>query len=175
MEVKSSGYESFQQVYREVFPVLMRVAYHVTYNMDASEDICQETFIRFYNRGLTFPSIDEAKYWLIRVTKNLSINYVKRKGREQNAFNKMKKQPLPAMKTGEDTVLNDETRRIVQKAIQQLPEKLRTVLVLKEYGNLNYKEIAKILRITESNVKVRAHRARLQLVKMIDQEEIHVS
>ncbi|MCF7946514.1 MAG: RNA polymerase sigma factor [Spirochaetia bacterium] len=175
MEVKSSGYESFQLVYREVFPILMRVAYHVTYNLDASEDICQETFIRFYNRGLTFPSVDEAKYWLIRVTKNLSINYVKRKGREQTAFNKMKKQPLPAMKTGEDNVLNDETRKIVQKAIQQLPEKLRTVLVLKEYGSLNYKEIAKILRITESNVKVRAHRARLQLVKMIDQEEIHVS
>ncbi len=153
----------------------MRVAYHVTYNVDASEDICQEAFIRFYNRELSFPSDDDAKYWLIRVTKNLSINYVKRKGREQAAFDRIKKMPLPSMKTGEEHVLSDETRSIVQHAIQQLPEKLRTVLVLKEYGDLNYKEIAKILHITESNVKVRAHRARLQLMKMIDQEGIHVS
>lgn len=158
-----------------MFPVLMRVAYHVTYNVDASEDICQEAFIRFYNRELSFPSDDDAKYWLIRVTKNLSINYVKRKGREQAAFDRIKKMPLPSMKTGEDHVLSDETRSIVQHAIQQLPEKLRTVLVLKEYGDLNYKEIAKILHITESNVKVRAHRARLQLMKLIDQEGIHVS
>ncbi len=175
MEVKSSGYESFRRIYKEVFPVLMRVAYHVTYNVDASEDICQEAFIRFYNRELSFPSDDDAKYWLIRVTKNLSINYVKRKGREQAAFDRIKKMPLPSMKTGEEHVLSDETRSIVQHAIQQLPEKLRTVLVLKEYGDLNYKEIAKILHITESNVKVRAHRARLQLMKMIDQEGIHVS
>ncbi len=175
MEVKSSGYESFQRVYKDVFPVIMRVAYHVTYNVDAAEDICQEAFIRFYNRGITFASIDEAKYWLIRVTKNLSINYVKRKGREQAAFDRIKRQPLPSMKTGEDQVLGDETREVVQRAIQQLPEKLRTVLILKEYGDLNYREIGKILHITESNVKVRAHRARLQLLKLIDQEEIHVS
>ncbi|MCK5155689.1 MAG: RNA polymerase sigma factor [Spirochaetales bacterium] len=175
MEVKSSGFESFKQVYKEVFPVIMRVAYHVTYNMDASEDICQEAFIRFFDRGLIFPSIDEAKYWLIRVTKNLSINYVKRKGREKVAVDKIKKQHLPAAKTGEETVIGNETCEMVRQAIQQIPEKLRAVLVLKEYSDLNYKEIANILNITESNVKVRVHRAKLQLEKLLTQEGVHVS
>jgi RNA polymerase sigma-70 factor (ECF subfamily) len=171
MEVKSSGYESFQRVYKEVFPVLMRVAYHVTYNMDASEDVCQEAFIRFYNRNLSFPSIDEAKYWLIRVTKNLSINYVKRKSREQTAVEKIKKQPKTAFKSGEESVLEQETQNLVREAIQSLPEKLRAVLVLKEYSDLNYKEIAAVLNISESNVKVRVHRARLQLEQLLEQEE----
>ncbi|MCF7934487.1 MAG: RNA polymerase sigma factor [Spirochaetia bacterium] len=175
MEIQSNGYESFQQVYKEVFPVLMRVAYHVTYNMDASEDVCQEAFIRFYNRNLSFPSIDEAKYWLIRVTKNLSINYVKRKGREQVAVERIKKQPKPVHETGEDTVLEQEACLRVREAIQMLPEKLRAVLVLKEYSDLNYKEIATILNISESNVKVRVHRARQQLEQLLNQEEIHVS
>ncbi len=175
MEVKSSGYESFQLVYKEVFPVLMRVAYHVTFNMDASEDICQEAFIRFYNRNLLFPSLDEAKYWLIRVTKNLSINYVKRKSREQVAVERIKKQPRPVLKTGEDEVLGQEACTLVREAIQKLPEKLRAVLVLKEYSDLNYKEIATILSISESNVKVRVHRARQQLEKLLNQEEMHVS
>jgi len=171
MEVNSSGLESFKQVYKEVFPVIMRVAYHVTYNMDASEDICQEAFIRFFDRGLIFPSVDEAKYWLIRVTKNLSINY---EGREKAAVDKIKKQPLPSVKTGEETVIGNETCELVRNAIQQLPEKLRAVLVLKEYSDLNYKEIANILNITESNVKVRVHRAKQQLEKLLDQEGIHV-
>jgi RNA polymerase sigma-70 factor (ECF subfamily) len=171
MEVKSSGFESFQRVYKEVFPVLMRVAYHVTYNMDASEDICQEAFIRFYNRNLSFPSMDEAKYWLIRVTKNLAINHVKRKSREQKAVEKIKKQPKVAFKSGEESVLEQETRLRVREAIQSLPEKLRAVLVLKEYSDLNYKEIASVLNISESNVKVRVHRARLQLEQLLGQED----
>ena len=175
MEVKSSGYESFQLVYKEVFPVLMRVAYHVTYNMDASEDICQEAFIRFYNRNLSFPSVDEAKYWLIRVTKNLAINYVKRKGREQVAVEKIKKQTKPTLKTGEDEVLGKETCALVREAIHKLPEKLRAVLVLKEYSELNYREIATILNISESNVKVRVHRARQQLEKLLNEEDMYVS
>lgn len=175
MEIKSSEYESFQRVYKEVFPVLMRVAYHVTFNMDASEDICQEAFIRFYNRGLIFPTIDEAKYWLIRVTKNLSINFVKRKGREQVAVDKIKKQPLKIMKNGEDELISQETTYLVREAIQKLPEKLRAVLVLKEYSDLNYKEIARVLNISESNVKVRVHRAKQQLEKLLDREEVHVS
>ena len=175
MEIKSSEYESFQRVYKEVFPVLMRVAYHVTFNMDASEDICREAFIRFYNRGLIFPTIDEAKYWLIRVTKNLSINFVKRKGREQVAVDKIKKQPLKIMKNGEDELISQETTYLVREAIQKLPEKLRAVLVLKEYSDLNYKEIARVLNISESNVKVRVHRAKQQLEKLLDREEVHVS
>ncbi len=175
MEIQSSGYESFQQVYKEVFPVLMRVAYHVTYNMDASEDVCQEAFIRFYNRNLSFPSIDEAKYWLIRVTKNLSINYVKRKGREHVAVERIKKRPRPVHVTGEDEVLGQEACALVREAIQELPGKLRAVLVLKEYSDLNYKEIATILNISESNVKVRVHRARRQLEKLLNQGELHVS
>ena len=71
MEVHSSDSKSFRFVYEQVFPVVMRVAYHITYNMDVSEDICQEAFIRFYEKGIDFRSVDEAKYWLIRVVKNM--------------------------------------------------------------------------------------------------------
>jgi RNA polymerase sigma-70 factor (ECF subfamily) len=55
-----------------------------------------------------------------------------------------------------------------------LPEKYRSVLVLKEYSGLTYQEIGKILRISESNVKVRVHRARVQLESMIQGEDVYV-
>jgi RNA polymerase sigma-70 factor (ECF subfamily) len=175
MEVHSSDNESFRRVYSEVFPVVLRVSYHVTYNMDVSEDICQEAFIRFYERNMEFKSIDEAKYWLIRVTKNLSINVVKRKSREQAVVEKIKKLPKVSIRNGEETMMDEETKSRIREAVEQLPEKLRSVLVLKEYADLNYKQIGTILHISESNVKVRVHRARKLLESMLDREEMHVS
>ncbi len=175
MEVKSSENESFRLVYKEVFPVVMRVAYHVTYNMDVSEDICQEAFIRFYERNMEFRSVDEAKYWLIRVTKNLAINVVKRKSREQAMVDKIKKVPKTPIRSGADALIDSETRTLVREAVEKLPEKLKAVLVLKEYADLNYKQIAGILRISEGNVKVRVHRARKMMESMLDREDIHVS
>ena len=175
MEIKSSENESFRLVYEEVFPVVMRVAYHVTYNMDVSEDICQEAFIRFYEKNIDFRSVDEAKYWLIRVTKNLAINVMKRKSREQAMVDKIKKAPKVPVRNGEDALLDSETRTLVREAVEKLPEKLKSVLVLKEYADLNYKQIAGILHISESNVKVRVHRARKIMESMLDREEMHVS
>ncbi|MDD2296545.1 MAG: RNA polymerase sigma factor [Sphaerochaetaceae bacterium] len=175
MEIKSSENESFRLVYKEVFPVVMRVAYHVTYNMDVSEDICQEAFIRFYEKNIDFRSIDEAKYWLIRVTKNLAINVVKRKSRERAMVDKIKKVPKMPIRSGEDALIDSETRTLVREAVEKLPEKLKAVLVLKEYADLNYKQIASILKISESNVKVRVHRARKIMESMLDREDIHVS
>jgi RNA polymerase sigma-70 factor (ECF subfamily) len=175
MEINSSDNESFRLVYAEVFPIVMRVAYHVTYNMDVSEDICQEAFIRFYEKNIIFRSVDEAKYWLIRVTKNLSINVIKRKSREQAVVEKIKKAPSVTVRNGEEALINEETRLLVRDAVEKLPEKLKSVLVLKEYADLNYKQIAEILHITESNVKVRVHRARKIMESMLDREEMHVS
>ncbi len=174
MEIKSSENASFQKVYEEVFPVLMRVAYHVTYNMDVSEDIVQEAFIRFYEKNIDFKSLDEAKYWLIRVTKNLAINVVKRKSRERAMVDKIKKIPKTPVQNGEDILLNSETKEMVRVAVEKLPEKLKSVLILKEYADLNYKQIGLILHISESNVKVRIHRARKMMGTMIDRGEVHV-
>ncbi|MDD3996101.1 MAG: RNA polymerase sigma factor [Sphaerochaetaceae bacterium] len=175
MEVHSSDSKSFRSVYEQVFPVVMRVAYHITYNMDVSEDICQEAFIRFYEKGIDFQSVDEAKYWLIRVVKNMSINVIKRKAREDATVERLKKAPSLPILNGEQALIGDETRAMVRSAVERLPEKLKSVLVLKEYADLNYKQIAGILRISESNVKVRVHRARKIMESMLDREEMHVS
>lgn len=175
MEIKSSDEQMFRQVYEEVFPVVMKVAYHVTYNIDVAEDICQEAFIRFYDKDMEFASEDDAKYWLIRVTKNLAINHVKRKMREQGMIDKIKKMPAPgSYKDGGDELVLKETQALVREAVEKLPEKFRSVIVLKEYADMDYKQIGKVLQISESNVKVRVHRARKMMESMLDREEVNV-
>ncbi len=78
------------------------------------------------------------------------------------------------MDSGETSLLKQDTQQKVQEALEQLPENLRMVLVLREYGELNYKEIGRILGITEGNVKVRVFRAREQLSKLIGEEDVYM-
>ena len=173
----SSGIDpsgSFDTIYEHVFPLLFRIAYNITGDMSAAEDLCQEAFIRYFNRTSPLP-LEQAKYWLIRVVKNLSFNYEKRKYRERNAYSKVLNEPRQSVTSGETQLLRKETSVLVEEALKKLPPKLRIVLVLREFAGLNYKEIATVLGISEGNVKIRVFRAREQLSRLIDQEEIHVS
>ena len=60
-----------------------------------------------------------------------------------------------------------EAINLTQKALDKLPEKLKEAVILKEYSDLNYKEIGKVLGISEGNVKVRIFRARKLLEEIL--------
>jgi len=154
---------------------LFRVAYRITTSEDAAEDLCQDAFFRLYEKGMTFPNQDEAKYWLIRVVKNASLNYAKRKDRERKAYQKAFREDHRVQETGETVFLKNETKNEVKEAMDRLPENLRTVLILKEYGELNYKEIGRALGISEGNVKVRVFRARERLAELMGKDGAYVS
>ncbi len=83
---------------------------------------------------------------------------------------KVKKEPLRHEKSGEDILIEDAICDQVMDAISQLPEKLKLVITLKTYTDLDYKGIGETLNISESNVKVRVFRARKMLEKILSQE-----
>ena len=162
--------EEFRKLYERVFPILFRVAYRITCSEEAAEDLCQEAFFRLHEKNMVFPSPDEATYWLIRVAKNAALNYAKRKGRERKAYQRAFRENTRTQETGEKVLLKKETREEVLEALEKLPENLRIVLILKEYGELNYKEIGRSLGISEGNVKVRVFRARERLAGILNAE-----
>jgi RNA polymerase sigma-70 factor (ECF subfamily) len=168
--------KDFNQIYERTFPLLIRILIRMVGNAEAAEDICQEAFIKLHQRTEGFPSQEEATYWLIRVAKNLALNHEKRKSREVKAYRKaLLKTESRSGESGEEAYLKMESSRRVQEALLALPGKLREAIILKEYGDLSYKEIAAILRISEGNVKVRVYRAREWLARFFkDSEEIHV-
>ncbi len=174
MKIHTDDPETFNTVYQEVFPLVLKVSYGITMDLDIAEDICQEAFIKFFHHSTPFPSSEQAKYWLLRVVKNLSFNYFKRKKRERRAVENYFFLPKPSGGTGEEELLRSETERLVQEAVAKLPDKLKSVIVLKEFAQLSYREIASILHITENNVKVRVHRARTQLGEYIEEEDVYV-
>ena len=171
----SSHADTFQRVYNHVYPIIFRVVYRIAGREDVTEDLCQEAFIKYYERLDTFPDEDQAKYWLIRVAKNLALNSAKRSGRERRAYERVYYEPQRPAESGEDEVIRKESEEAVQAALGRLPEKMRTVLVLKEYGQLSYREIGAILGITEGNVKVRVFRARERLLELLKGDEANAS
>jgi len=157
----------FRLLFNSAFPVLFKVACRITNSSEAAEDLCQEAFFRLHEKNMVFPNQEEAKYWLIRVVKNASLNYAKRKQRERKAYQRAFKENTRQEETGEVKLLKKETREEVLEALEKLPDSLRIVLVLKEYSEMNYREIGRALGINEGNVKVRVFRARERLTALL--------
>lgn len=165
---------SFDITYKALFPVVFRVAYRVTGDSGLAEDLSHEAFIKYFERTKPLPDLDQTKYWLIRVVKNISLNYEKKKSRERVAYEKLKRVSPKFSEPGDTELLRKEAKSAVQIGLSLLPYQLRIVLVLKEYANLNYKEIGSILGIREGNVKVRVFRAREKLAKILEERTAYV-
>ena len=185
----------YRTIYESNCDMLLRIAFRITNSAEAAEDVVHDAFGKMVEKAMVFPTLNDAKFWLIRVVKNAAINYAKRKGRESKAYEKWWRSeatPIEDTEAGsfsmketgaeagvqpsvEEDALLKETADEVRRALDLLPEKLKVVLILKEYGGMNYKEIGKTLGISEGNVKVRAFRAREALLLRMGREDDHVS
>ena len=166
---------AFKALYDETFTMLWRVARRITNSDEAAEDVVHDSYIKAVERWGIFPTKDDVKYWLIRVVKNNALNWIKRKGREQKVYQRYLKELDGASESPEDVTLKGEASVEMRRYLDRLPEKYRMVLVLKEYGLLNYKEIGRVLGIAEGNVKVRVFRAREALAAMMREDGNDVS
>ena len=164
----------FRQIYNATMNMLFKVSYRIVNDEEAAEDIVHDSLIKMNEKEMVFPSLNDAKYWLIRVVKNASLNYAKRKGRERRAYEKALYEDRRKQDSGEIDLLKADAIRKAKEALNKLPEKMRMVLILREYAELKYKEIGRVLGITEGNVKVRVFRAREQLAKLIGEDDVYL-
>lgn len=162
----------FKVIYYETMQMLFKISYRIVNDEEAAEDLAHDTLIKANEKAINFPSINDAKYWLIRVVKNASLNYVKRKNREKKAYQKVLMEKTKPQTSGETDFLKAEAIKNTRDALNKLPEKLKEALILKEYSDLSYKEIGKVIGITEGNVKVRIFRARKLLEEIIGVDDV---
>ena len=165
----------FKKIYDETMQLLFKISYRIVNDEEAAEDLAHDSLIKANEKKLVFPTLNDAKFWLIRVVKNASLNYALRKKRERNAYQKVLYEDKRQQTSGETDYLRKETQKIAIAALEKLPKSLKEVIILREYGDLNYKEIGKVLGITEGNVKIRMFRAREQLEKLIGGDDVYLS
>ncbi len=127
-----------------------------------TEDLCQETFYKAYRSLNTFREVEAAfSTWLYTIARNTVLSEL----RKQKAINVSLDDysydlKAPSETAPENTILRNEKVRMVREAINKLPEKQRSALILREYNQLDYQEIAAILGQTVSSVKSLLFRAR---------------
>lgn len=168
--------QDFRKIYDETMQTLYKVSYRIVNEEDVAEDLVHDSLIKANEKALTFPTMNDAKFWLIRVVKNASLNYVKRKQREKKAYEKVLiANEKKSISSGETDYLKAETVKLTKEALNKLPDHFKEVLILREYADLNYKEIGKILGITEDNVKIRVFRAREKLLTLLEAEDVYLS
>lgn len=175
IQINCADSQDFKKLYDATMQLLFRISYRVVNDEEAAEDLVHDSFIKANEKKMLFPSMDDAKFWLIRVVKNASLNYAKRKVREAKAYHKALYEGKQHVESGEIDLLKAETVMSAKKALEKLPDTLKEVIILCEYTDMNYKEIGKVLGITEGNVKVRVFRAREQLAKLIGEDNVYLS
>ena len=154
--------EQFEQKYLLYSQNLFNVAYGYTRNVQDSEDVVQNVFIKFIQYDYDFKTENDEKYWLIRVTINESINFVKSSYKKKTVYS-----DEIVNSTSEQTKENT-SKEILQFYVDKLPEKYKVVVVLFYYENLKTIEISKLLDISEAAVRKRLERAREILKKKME-------
>ena len=172
-----------QQGDRSAFDLLVIKYQHkilkliMRYVRDSSEalDVAQEAFLKAYRAAPSFRG-DSAFYtWLYRIAINTAKNHLVAAGRRPTHFNLDLQDPeqsevladLRELDTPEGLAQSDEIHEAVNKAIGDLPEELRTAILLRELEGMSYEEIAQTMDCPVGTVRSRIFRAREAIDKRI--------
>ena len=177
--LKQGDEEAFRVLIRRYQNKVFSVAYGITLDKEESLEILQEVVLKVYMNIRTFREEARLSTWLHRITINQCRNWQRKWRRKFGLHHHLPARDdaadNPEMGSDEDnpdTLYEKmELGKIFRKCLRDLPEKNRTVFVLKEVEGLSYEEIARILKIKQGTVSSRLFYARKKLKGLIKKYE----
>lgn len=174
--------EAFETLLNRYERAVTTFCYSFLHDRHVAEDVAQEVFMRVYRSAERYRPTAKFTTWLYKIAANLCINEQKKQRVHQTRSLDEPIGPDPdgsriVEKIAKNTSLpiskaaKREAGRLIEEAITSLPDEQRITLVLVEYHGLSYREIAEILEVTTSAVKMRVKRARenlRQLLRILD-------
>jgi len=146
---------------------LLRVLMRFVHDDDLAQDLAQETFLRVWERLDQFDQSRRFGPWLFRIGVNLTMDYLRRRKRRGRwarfSDSPRERTPDPAIPDPRQAI---ELRQEVNAALEEVPEKYRTVLVLRDLENFSTSEIAAILQRREATIRWRLAEARNRFQKV---------
>jgi RNA polymerase sigma-70 factor (ECF subfamily) len=166
--------DAFARIMRRYNQRLYRLAVSVMGDASEAEDVLQESYVRAFYAFATYSGAGSLGAWLGRIVRNEAIDRVRsRDSRRSHVTIEAElgdpgQQPVveetnvmtDVVIDPEALAANAELRRLLERAIQRLPEQFRTAFVLREVEGLSVEETAEYLSIPPATVKTRDHRAR---------------
>ena len=141
---------------------LFRLALSITGNRQDAEDVVQDTLLNVWKKKDEWESIDNWEAYCYRSTRNIAIDKISLKENQQVAWDDAYDEPDAGM-SAQERLEEEEHLLLLENVIRRLPEKQQTVFQLREVEDLNYKQIAEVMNISEAQVKVNLFRARQKL------------
>lgn len=173
--IKAGDHRAFEVIFRRYISKVYRHAFKFVGNEAEAEEIAQEVFLAIYEKVKSFRGDSAFSTWLYRLTANAALSKLRRrkKGKEVCLDDYLPQfaedghhlvRPVVDWSQEFDTrLMGEESRRIIQVALDQLPPVDKAVVVMSDLEGLSNREIGETIGLTVPAVKARLHRARLLL------------
>jgi RNA polymerase sigma-70 factor (ECF subfamily) len=176
--------EIVQQYHRRIY----NICYRFSGSPDDASDLTQEVFIKMYRTLATFDTTRASfMTWVTTVTRNLLVDHF-RKGKYDRVTDSLdatagnQEDGLTLAEKLEDRsagpeaqVRSQEAQKLVHEALQKLSPELREAVILRDLQDMDYKDIANVLKVPEGTVKSRINRGRTELARLLQRSYKQVS
>jgi RNA polymerase sigma-70 factor (ECF subfamily) len=173
--VQKGDVESFGILVERYEPKMTRYAKRFLFGPDEAKDLVQEIFIKTYVNIRSFDADRRFSPWIYRIAHNEFVNALKKKKKEKGNISLFYVDvlfPHPiARETADEGSSRREIKEVLDGSLDKLDPKYRETLVLYYLEDMDYKEIAEVLRIPVSTVGVRLQRGKALLRKLVDEKE----
>jgi RNA polymerase sigma-70 factor, ECF subfamily len=164
---------TFEIIMRRYNQRLYRVARAILRNDGEAEDVMQDAYVRAYEHLDQFAGRAKFSTWLTRIAVHEALARQHRRNRYKDLESMSEQEGDPMDRFAslalnpEQQASNSEIRRLLEEAVEKLPEAYRAIFILRDVEDMSTSDAAHALEITEENVKVRLYRARALLRKSL--------
>lgn len=167
----TSSFNHFVSTYQDM---ALTIAYRICRNRQDAEDIVQESFVRAFHNLHTFRSSSKFSTWLYRIVYNTSINAIHSSiyKTEFTDYEQTQGQNIYSDLSPSGQMEENERHTAIDKIMNKMPNDEALILSLFYLEENSIKDVALILSLTESNVKVRLHRARKRFAEIMENMQL---
>ncbi|MEC7641830.1 MAG: sigma-70 family RNA polymerase sigma factor [Nitrospinota bacterium] len=169
------AFNKFVELYQKKIYAL---GFNLTQNQMDAQDVAQEVFITIFRKINTFQGKSAFSSWVYRITVNAVYMKLRSKKKQQtvslddsfpnfNSSGYHQEKIRDWSQNSESLLFSNETKEVIKKAVDLLPEKEKVVFILRDVEELSTEKVSEILDLTVPAVKSRLHRARLFLRKKL--------
>jgi RNA polymerase sigma-70 factor (ECF subfamily) len=166
---ESGNDKAFEVILQRYRQRMLRICLRMMGDVIEAEEAAQDIFVKVYYHLKDYDRKREFAVWCTAIAVNECRDRLRKRQRVSRTFRELNEADRAPAETGPDDCADSrEKLAMVEKALEDLPEKLKEVIVLKAYGEYSYEEIAKILKIRLGTVMSRLFRARKRLTKLME-------
>ncbi|MCK9159130.1 MAG: RNA polymerase sigma factor [Bacteroidaceae bacterium] len=151
---------SFQDDILPLKDKLFRLALRITMDRAEAEDVVEEAMVRVWEKRESYSNYDSVEAFCLVVTKNLALDMSQKKDAQNLSLDESMAESEMDESDPYHQLANNEKLKLIHRLINELPERQRLVMQLRDIEGESYKKIALVMNITEAQVKIDIFRAR---------------